>query len=236
MVQWHWARAAALHDDWPAPAGRHRRTVAVCTLVDRPALVLGSTQADAVADAARVAAASVDLVRRRSGGGAVLVVPDGQVWIDVWVPRQDARWEDDVVRSSQWLGDVWAAALDALGVGQVAVHRGRALDSAWSKTLCFAGLGPGEVTAGGRKVVGLAQRRTRHGARMHTMAHLHWDPEPLCRLLSLEEPDRARAVRDTAEVAVGLAQLVGGSEEDGLGPAVEEAVLTQLTEGPARPR
>ena len=41
----------------------------------------------------------MDVVRRRSGGGAVLVGAGEQVWVEVWIPRDDALWDDDVIRS-----------------------------------------------------------------------------------------------------------------------------------------
>src|SRR3712207_118139 len=121
--------------------------------VDRPALVLGSTQPEADVDRDAVDAAGVELVRRRSGGGAVLLAPGDAVWIDVDVPSDDPLWAPDVGRSFEWLGDTWVAAL-----GGGAAHRGGLVTTAWSRRVCFAGLGPGEVTIGGRKVVGIAQR------------------------------------------------------------------------------
>ncbi|HEX2382259.1 MAG TPA: hypothetical protein VHI95_06460, partial [Acidimicrobiales bacterium] len=50
---------------------------------------------------------------------------------------------------------------------------------------CFAGLGPGEVTIGGRKAVGISQRRTRAGARFQCVAYERWDPSQLADLLRL---------------------------------------------------
>ena len=53
----------------------------------------------------------LDLVRRRSGGGAVLVAPGVQVWLDVFVPNDDALAQPDVGKSFHWLGDAFAAAI-----------------------------------------------------------------------------------------------------------------------------
>ncbi len=162
--------------------------------VDRPALVLGSTQPGAVADAAAGAAAGVEVVRRRSGGGAVLLEPGGTVWVDVEVPRGDPLWDDDVGRAAWWVGDAWAAAVGGT------VHRGRFEPGAWGALVCFAGLGPGEVTAaaGGPKVVGVSQRRTRAGARFQCAVPRRWEPERLASLLALGDGDRERLVADLA--------------------------------------
>jgi len=173
--------------------------------VDRTALVLGSTQPDALVDPTAAAAAGVEVVRRRSGGGAVLVEPGGTVWVDVVVPPGDPLWDDDVGRAAHWVGEAWAAALTRCGVAGATVHRGGLLTTPWSRQVCFAGLGPGEVTVAGRKVVGVAQRRTRHGARFQGAALLRWDPVALVALLRLSDAERAAAVADLADRAAPVA-------------------------------
>ena len=99
----------------------------------------------------------------------------GLVWIDVYVPAGDPLWDDDVGRAFLWLGRAWA---DTIGQG-AAVHEGPLVTTPWSPLVCFAGLGPGEVTVGGRKVVGLCQRRTRAGALFQCAALLEWRPDRL---------------------------------------------------------
>ncbi len=168
--------------------------------IDRPALVLGSTQPASVVDEGASAAAGVELVRRRSGGGAVLLVPGQFLWVDVIVPAGDALWDDDVGRAAWWLGDAWAAALAACGVAGAEAHRGGMVCTPWSRLICFAGLGPGEVHVGGRKVVGLSQRRTRGWARFQCAAYRRWDPEALVPLLADPRP----AVEDLAATVLEL--------------------------------
>ena len=168
------------------------RTVRVLT-VDRPALVLGSTQQAVVA----VADEDVEVVRRRSGGGAVLLRPGETVWVDVVVPAGDPLWSADVGRSFWWLGEVWASVV---GAG-AEVHRGGLVPSAWSDAVCFAGVGPGEVVAaGGGKVVGMASRRTRDGALFQCAVPLVWDPVAYVALLGLP----AAALADLRDVAAPL--------------------------------
>jgi lipoate-protein ligase A len=181
--------------DLPAPV---ERAVWVCDAT-APALVLGSTQPEADVDRAACAAAGIEVVRRRSGGGAVLVVPGDLVWVDLVLPAGDPLWEHDVARAFLWVGDVWRAALAELDV-EATVHRGGLEPSRWSPTVCFAGRGSGEVFLGsGAKVVGLAQRRTRAGARFQCAGLLRWDPEALVGLLAAPPP-----VAELASVAAGL--------------------------------
>jgi len=151
--------------------------------VDRPALVLGSAQADVGVDPDRAAAAGIDVVRRRSGGGAVWLAPGSLVWADLYIPRtDDPLWDDDVGRSMWWVGETWSSVVGP----DAEVWRGAMVETAWSRQVCFAGLGPGEVTLGGRKVVGISQRRTGEGALFQTACLLQWDPAPLVEWLGLE--------------------------------------------------
>jgi len=195
--------AGDLHASWPsverAPAVR---AVARCRPVDR-ALVLGSTQAPEVV---APGGGGLDVVRRRSGGGAVLVAPDDPVWIDVWVPAEDPLWTTDVTAAFGWLGDTWAASLGRLGLTGVAVQ-GPAPGACtrWSTLVCFGGLGAGEVTVDGRKVVGLAQRRTRQGAWFHGACVVRWDPVPLLGVLALDAGERAAAAAGLAGAVCGVA-------------------------------
>lgn len=160
----------------------------------RPALVLGSTQRQVPVDLERCAQRGVDVVRRRSGGGAVLLVPGEVVWLDVLLPRGDRLWVDDVGRSSRWLGSTWVAALARLGEA-AAVHAGAMACGRWGSLVCFAGAAPGEVVRrdadgsvpahGGvpSKLVGISQRRSRHGARFQCLLHRAHDPAGVVDLL-----------------------------------------------------
>jgi len=184
--------------------------------VTAPALVLGSKQrGGGVADEAACAAAGVEVVRRRSGGGAVLLVPGEVVWFDVVVPIGQLRAAgvgDDVTASMTWLGGRVAAALAGLGVG-ADVHRGAMSCTAWCPLVCFAGLGPGEVLAGGDKLVGISQRRARGGARFQCAVHSAWSPQRLVDLLVADVPvDALPPVATLApDVAAALPAAVAGA-------------------------
>lgn len=165
MIDWSihelTAGAAELHEMDLHPEDGH---AAYFLVAAERALVLGSTQPDAHAR-------GIDVVRRRSGGGAVLLAPGELTWLDLVVPRSSPLWHDDVGRAMHWVGDMWSRALADLGM-VTTVHHGGLRHSPWSRTICFAGLGPGEVVDDlGRKVVGVSQRRTRAGARFQTVAY-----------------------------------------------------------------
>jgi lipoate-protein ligase A len=173
--------------------------------VTAPALVLGSTQP-------AVEERGVPVVRRRTGGGAVLVRPGTLLWVDVLLPAGDALWQDDVGRSFHWLGQAWVDALAAVGVGS-SWHNGPMVCTPWCRQVCFAGIGSGEVTVDGRKVVGLAQRRTRAGALFQCAALLRWDPDEMARLLDIGDEGAAAL----PELAAALPVDAGALEEALLG-------------------
>jgi len=218
------ADAADLHQ--PPLEACGTRQVTLCR-VSRPALVLGSTQAEGDADLGRTAAAGIAVSRRRSGGGAVLVVPGQLVWAEVRIERADPLWEADVGRAFWWLGNVWAAALVDLGVGGVEVHRGGLVATGWSSVACFAGLGPGEVTVGAVKVVGLSQRRTREATTFSCAALLDWEPGDLLELLALSPEQRVEATACLSRAATGLRALVERPVEMTV-TMVEDAFLGRL--------
>jgi lipoate-protein ligase A len=172
--------------------------------VARPTLVLGSSQKDDVVDPEAVRRRGVDVAHRRSGGAAVLVEPGAAVWVDVTIPAGDPLWDNDVGRAFHWLGAAWAEAIGDAGVA-ARWHDGAMRSTPWSASVCFAGLGPGEVTVDGRKVVGLSQRRTRDAALFQCCALLRWEPERLLDLLALDAATRARGAAELRDVAAGLA-------------------------------
>lgn len=167
------------------------------------ALVLGSSQKADAARAGVLEELGIALVKRQSGGGSVLVQAESLVWIDVFIPRDDPLWEDDVGKSALWLGKVWQATLAEFGVSAV-VHQGRYEPGNWGNLVCFAGQAPGEVFVKGKKSVGISQRRTRQGARFQTALARRWNITDLSSLLNLSSQARSRLESETAIAAYPL--------------------------------
>jgi lipoate-protein ligase A len=174
------------------------RRHAVARQVEQPTVVLGSTQRSEVINAGRATERGVAAVRRRGGGGAVLLRPGDHLWIEAWIPRHDPLWEADVAEAAAWVGAWWSAALGAGGAGasELVVHRGRAVPGDHGGLVCFSGRGPGEVFWAGRKVMGISQWRSREGSLFHTCAYAHWEPRPLIDLLELDQPTREALLAD----------------------------------------
>jgi len=154
--------------------------------VTAPALVLGSTQPESIVDVDACRAAGVEVVRRRSGGGAVMLRPAEVTWIDVVVPRGAPGWADDVHAPMAWLGDHLADTFRRLLPGRtITVHGSPMVSTDFSALVCFDGFGAGEVLLDGRKLVGISQRRTRHAARLQCCWYSAYDPAHLVDLLAV---------------------------------------------------
>ena len=92
----------------------------------------------------------------------MLLRPD-DCWVELWLPATSEVERGDVRSTAYRVGAWWTAALGELGL-DVAMHVGSVRDAAQGSVACFAGLGPGELTVDGRKLVGLSQWRARQGA------------------------------------------------------------------------
>ncbi|ACU54185.1 biotin/lipoate A/B protein ligase [Acidimicrobium ferrooxidans DSM 10331] len=208
------APASVIHRWWPADEGSPWLLSAEPTA---PTVVLGSTTRVDAIDAASLVAKGYDIVRRGSGGGAVVVAPGEQAWFHVFVPASDPRLDPHLGRSFLWLGEAVAEALGALGVADVTVVREVPERVPLSTQVCFAGWGWGEVAVGGNKVAGLAQRRRRGGA-IFQVAVLWRD----------RQRELVDALRDRPEgtmASLGLEQL--GIELDPLVATVRRAILAR---------
>jgi len=174
--------------------------------VTAPALVLGRSPAESTIDHEAARAAGVAVLRRRSGGGPVLW-DDGLLALDVVLPSGHRLAGQDVVAAYRWLGEALAGALRALGVPDVAVlspaearaHRDAGGPAAEA---CFGGRSPYEVTAGGRKAVGLSQARRRQGALFQVGILRALDAAGLARLI-VPDPGARRGFAAALEAGAG---------------------------------
>lgn len=181
--------------------------------ISRPAVVLGSTQrGEGIVDVGACERAGVEIVRRRSGGGAVLLIPGEVVWVDVILPAGHVGWSDDVHRPMVWLGHALSAAFETAGLAGAQVHDAAMVSTDHSRLICFDGLGPGELTIDRAKLVGISQRRTRSAARLQCCWYSAYDPAALTRLL-VGAPDPAAlnavAIVDPSTSALVVDGLAG---------------------------
>ena len=147
---------------------RAREPTAFLVEVSRRTLVLGSAQGD---DVLRPDASEQFSIHRRRGGGGVVLVRPGDLWVDLWIPADDPRFDRDLGAAAQRVGEWWRTCLGGLGASSLSVHTGALLGRREYLVACFAGVGAGEVLHDGRKIVGLTQWRVREGSLVSTVLH-----------------------------------------------------------------
>lgn len=210
-----------------------RRTVLIRN-VDKPALILGSSQRFNLPRDAHSEIEGILIVNRRSGGGAVLVMPNDPIWLDVWIPRGDPLWDIDIVRSTHWIGDWWVRVLEAFGVKQLFVYRTRPTKSVLADIICFAGLGPGEVSVANRKLTGVAQWRCQEGSLFHCALYKRWDAPSLYPLLDLVDHigfdglDRCELLEHLLDHTLGLETALGSTLDSA---CIIDAAIRALPDG-----
>ena len=186
---------------------------------DPPAVSLGYAQRrDLALDLAACARTGLAVVRRPTGGRAVL--HGGDLTYAVAVPRGGIWAEGNVAACCRRIHEAVAAGLGRLGVpAEVAGPRpplGRAHGA-----LCFAAVSSHEITVGGRKLVGSAQRRFGRAILQHGSIPIAAERG---RLAALVPGNSAGAARLLQQTMVSLAEVLGG-------PPDPEAVAAAVAEG-----
>jgi lipoate---protein ligase len=201
-VRHDWLGTAAEFHEMSLPSGR---ALWWCS-VSSPAVILGSTQQETDVDSEIASSLGLDVVRRRSGGGAVFVHPTESVWIDITIPRDDPLYVDDVSASMLWLGDVFVSALRPWVSAET--YRGSFDAGSYGRSVCFASTSPGEVFVGDHKLVGISQRRSRDGARLQCALYRSWHPNAwVSSLTSTDAHDRISSLL-VATISAETADIV----------------------------
>src|SRR5262245_563149 len=211
----------------------------------RPATVsLGYGQPlDETVDRARCASLGIGLVRRPTGGSAILhEPPEREVTYSVVARERGVPGADDVLETYRVLGQGLAAGLGQLGVSAELAPLVRERHAGVGvPTFCFRRAGAYEITVGGRKLVGSAQRRQRgaflqHGSvllgadsdRIRAVFPRETDPTaPLTTLaIVLGRPPCSDAVIEA--LAAGLAEALGSPLTPAGLSADEQALMETL--------
>jgi lipoate-protein ligase A len=171
-----------------------------------PCLSLGRNQPLADVDRGACEAAGVGVVRRPTGGRAILHTDE--LTYAVALLQGDPRATGDVVESYRRLSEGLLSGLRGLGVAATQAV-GQRKPSADLTAVCFETPSDYEITAGGRKLVGSAQWRARGGVLQHGTLPLHGDLTRILDYLALDDARRQAQRRELRQRATTLAQTLG---------------------------
>jgi lipoate-protein ligase A len=200
-------------------------------------LSLGYAQPVADVDTDRLREQGWDVVRRLTGGRAILHVDE--LTYSVAVPMDEPRVEGGVVESYRRLSTGLLTGLELLGA---AVHADRAAEEAhgFKGPVCFEVPSDYEITVEGRKLLGSAQTRRADVVLQHGALPLGGDITRVCDALAFPDEAERKAARGRVRARavtlsealghrVGMAQAVGALMAgfcEALNLTLDEGIIT----------
>lgn len=174
---------------------------------DPPCLSLGYAQSIADVDMARLRQQGWEVVRRPTGGRAILHTDE--LTYSVAVPADHPLAEGSVVDSYRRISTALLAALEALGAQPHADPQSK--DAVRDKSpVCFETPSHYEITVDGRKLVGSAQARRGNSVLQHGTLPLYGDVARICDALNFpNEAERESAKQLVRARAATLHDVLG---------------------------
>ena len=215
-----------------ARAARTGETVFSIYSWSRPTLSFGRNQpASGLYDVTKIHAAGIDVVRRPTGGRAIL--HNREITYSVTAPVQDAA---PLREAYSRINRILQSGLSELGVPVAVASRARRA-SAPSSRPCFESPGEGELVADGSKLVGSAQWRDNGALLQHGSILVDDDQSSLSALAataareeieSIPAPATLHALLgrapDVEEVADAMFRAVRSLEDEGASELAEDEI------------
>lgn len=175
---------------------------------DPPCLSLGYAQSIQVVDEDRLQMKGWDLVRRSTGGGAILHTDE--LTYSVIGPADEPRLKGDILHSYQRLSRAILLALKNLGLPAESLPLSKPTHDTPPDPVCFEIPSHYEITLQGKKLVGSAQARKKGAVLQHGTLPLHGNLTRITQVLVYpnEEVRKDAAARllsraTTVESAIG---------------------------------
>jgi lipoate-protein ligase A len=178
-----------------------------------PCLSIGYSQAVDEVDIIRCRQADVDVVRRPTGGRAILHTDE--LTYSIAAPQVEPRVAGGVVESYRRLSVGLVRGLRLLGVEVAQAGAGHGTvaligQDADVSAACFDAPSAYEVTAGGKKLVGSAQVRRKRAVLQHGSLPLQGDIARICHYLVVPSEGRREELRQELRARATSLELVLG--------------------------
>ncbi len=172
-----------------------------------PCLSIGYNQAMNEVDIIKCGQAGVDLIRRPTGGRAILHTDE--LTYSIVAPQDEPRVAGGVVESYRRLSAGLVRGLRLLGMDVAQAEAGHGQDADVSAA-CFDAPSAYEVTAGGKKLVGSAQVRRKRAVLQHGSLPLQGDITRICHYLVVPSEERRQELRQELRARATSLELVLG--------------------------
>ena len=201
-------------------------------------LSLGHAQPFADVDVTRLKQHGWEVVRRATGGRAILHTDE--LTYSITAPLNEPRVEGSVLESYNRLAQALLLAVKSLDI-PVEMKEGKSNENGILNPVCFEVPSTYEITVNGKKLIGSAQARKKEGVLQHGSLPLAGDLTRICQALVFEnESERENAAKrlleraTTVESALGreaswetAAQAFVGAFEAQLGLSFERGELSE---------
>ncbi len=176
-----------------------------------PAVSLGRHQLVGDVDTDAIAARGYDLVRRSTGGRAILHTDE--LTYSVAAPDAEPRVSGGVMESYLRLSNALVVGLQRVGLAGVERASGSVRVGPDVSAACFEAPSAYEIVADGRKLLGSAQSRRAGYVLQHGSLPLVGDITRLVDVLALEPAEAARLHADLAQRATTLSTALDVAED-----------------------
>lgn len=175
---------------------------------DPPCLSLGYAQSLREVDMPRLRERGWDLVRRPTGGKAILHTDE--LTYAVIGPLHHPLLAGSVLDSYRRLAQALLTALRHLGLPAEMHHAHPQQGATQDNSVCFEAPSVYEITVGGKKLLGSAQARRRQGVLQHGTLPLYGDLTRITQVLAFpDEEARFRASQRLLERATTVERILG---------------------------
>jgi lipoate-protein ligase A len=202
---------------------------------DPACLSLGYAQPVSDVDHDRLNAHGWDLVRRPTGGRAILHTDE--LTYSVCGPDTEPVLSGDILSSYQRLSSAILSALETIGLGVQALPQEKPAPGTQPEPVCFEIPSNYEITVNGKKLVGSAQSRRRGGVLQHGTLPLTGDLTRIVQALVFQEQEARKAAGErllsrAATVETALGALVSWDQAaDAFSTAFAQTLNLQLIPG-----
>lgn len=203
-----------------------------------PCLSLGFSQKIADVDKKLLSEQGWDLVRRPTGGRAILHTDE--LTYSIHAPANYPHLQGDVLSSYRYLSKGLLKGLELMGVEtEVQPSRQPTDTDKPDDPVCFLAPSAYEITHGGKKLLGSAQTRRKNSILQHGTLPLTGDIARICEVLVYDdEPTRQQAARQVLDRAATLeyasARIVSwGDAAQAMVEGLASALGIGFTEAPA---
>jgi lipoate-protein ligase A len=173
-----------------------------------PCLSLGVAQPVRNVDREALRAAGWDLVRRPTGGRAILHTDEMTYAVIAGIDNPHVA--GDILASYQHLSLGLLSALGELGLATTTAPGDFHAPNAADNPVCFENPSAYEITAGSRKLIGSAQMRRKHAVLQHGTLPLTGDLGRICSVLQFDgDRDRQAAAERLRQRAATVESLRG---------------------------